>query len=82
MDSMELAEWMAYYSIEPWGFHFQNWQSGMAASVSANLQRKKDSKPYKPSDFWLDTNPTKHKSPQNVEDKLRAALGHKVKKVR
>lgn len=77
MDSLELAEWMAYYSIEPWGYHFDNWRSGMVASQIANPHRKKGAKPFKPSDFWLDTDPNK-RAPETVEDKLRAALGHRV----
>ena len=45
---------MAYYNIEPWGegqgFH----QAGIIASTIANVNRKKNSSPFKAVDFIPD----------------------------
>jgi len=52
-DSRELSEWMAYFSMEPWGTEIEDWRAGMIASVIANANRdeKKRRKPFEPKDF-------------------------------
>lgn len=53
MSSRELSEWMAFFSLEPWGAEVEDWRFGMLASVVANANRdpKKKRKPYEPQDF-------------------------------
>ncbi len=53
IDSRELTEWAAYFSLEPWGTEVDDWRAGMVASTIANVNRdpKKRRKPYEPKDF-------------------------------
>jgi len=51
MDSRELAEWVAYYSIEPFGNFRSDLNCGIVASTIANCNRSKTSKVFKPMDF-------------------------------
>jgi len=51
MDSRELAEWAAYYSVEPFGEERGDLRAGIVASVIANVNRGKNVKAYGPQDF-------------------------------
>lgn len=53
MSSRELTEWMAFFSLEPWGTEVEDWRAGLIASTVANSYRdpKRRRKPYEPSDF-------------------------------
>ena len=53
IDSRELAEWAAYFELEPWGTEVEDWRAGLIASTVANVNRdpKKQKKPYEVSDF-------------------------------
>lgn len=53
ISSRELSEWMAFFSLEPWGCEVEDWRFGMLASVVANANRdaKKRRQPYEPQDF-------------------------------
>jgi hypothetical protein len=53
ISSRELAEWMVFYNMEPWGAEVEDWRTGMVASVIANVNRdpKKRKEPYNPDDF-------------------------------
>jgi len=53
ISSRELSEWMAFFSLEPWGTEVEDWRFGMLASVFANANRdpKKRKRPYEPEDF-------------------------------
>jgi len=51
LTSRQLAEWMAYYSIEPFGEHAAYWRAGVIASTIANVFRGKRGKAMKPEDF-------------------------------
>ena len=55
MSSAEFGEWKAYYSIEPFGDRIDDIRMGTVASVVANVNRSKDTPPYKPLDFvpWV-----------------------------
>ena len=52
-----LIEWMAYYSLEPFGETLADVRAGVLASLTANIHRdeKKQREPYQPGDFfpWL-----------------------------
>lgn len=51
MSSAEFGEWKAYYSLEPFGDRIADIRMGTLASVIANVNRGKDTPPYKPNDF-------------------------------
>lgn len=51
LDSRQIAEWMAYYSIEPFGEHAAFWRAGQIAATIANANRTKRTRAYKPEDF-------------------------------
>jgi len=54
MDSKELSEWAAFYSIEPFGyFRSSDLPAGIIASTLANCNRTKSSKTFTPKDFML-----------------------------
>jgi hypothetical protein len=52
-----LVEWMAYYSLEPFGPSMDDLRAGVLASLTANIHRdeKKQRNPFEPGDFfpWL-----------------------------
>ena len=51
LDSYQIAEWMAYAQLEPFGEQEAFWRSGMTASTIANVNRGKNTKAFKPEDF-------------------------------
>jgi hypothetical protein len=51
MSSQELTEWMAFYSLEPFGREIEMYGHAITASTIANVNRDKNSKPFKPGDF-------------------------------
>lgn len=51
LDSRQIAEWMAFYSIEPFGEHAAYWRAGTIAATIANVHRSKRSREFKPEDF-------------------------------
>jgi hypothetical protein len=54
MDSAEMAEWMAFYRIEPFGEQREDVRAGIVASTIANfMQGGKKPKIFTPSDFML-----------------------------
>jgi hypothetical protein len=59
MSSAEFGEWKAYYSLEPFGDRIDDIRMGTVASVVANVNRGKDTPPYKPNDFipWAQETP-------------------------
>ena len=54
IESKELAEWQAYYNLEPWGEERADLRAGIVASTIANVFRGKGSPPKKPKDFMPD----------------------------
>lgn len=53
VSAAELTEWMEFFRLEPFGPEVESWRAGMIASVVANVNRGKGTKPYKPADFML-----------------------------
>ncbi len=53
IDSTELAEWMAYYGLEPFGQEREALHAGIIAATVANANAAKG-KTYQPSDFMPD----------------------------
>ena len=54
LDSKEISEWAAYYSLEPFGyFRSADLPASIIASTLANCNRSKNSKTFTPQDFML-----------------------------
>ena len=52
ISSRELAEWMAYYSIEPFGEQREDYRAGLVAATVANCAGAgKKNKALQPADF-------------------------------
>ena len=51
MDSRELAEWQAYYRLEPFGQERADLRAGIVASTLANIHRDPKRKAFAPEDF-------------------------------
>lgn len=81
MDSKELTEWIAFYSLEPFGGDTQYIGHAITAATVANANRGKG-KPHKIEEFMPKFGP-KHQ--QTVEEQIQfaammtAALGGEVK---
>jgi hypothetical protein len=57
MSSSEVADWMAYERLEPWGEERADLRTGILASLVANVTRGKDQKAFGPADFMPDFEP-------------------------
>lgn len=67
IDSKELTEWMAFYSLEPWGTEPEDVRTGIIASTVANANRDPKKKAHKVKDFM----PQWYKPEQTPEDHKR-----------
>lgn len=74
MSSREFSEWIAYSGIEPWGEDRADLRAGILASLTANINRGKGAKPFRPSDFMPYRN--HDKKAEEVED-LKSFLRRK-----
>lgn len=54
-------EWIAFFTLEPWGWQQDEYHAALVASVTANTARdpKKRRKPYSPLDFMRRDQPSK-----------------------
>jgi hypothetical protein len=59
MSSAEFAEWIAFHNIDPWSEHRADIRSATIATVIANANRGKRSKPFKVDDFMPKFEPRK-----------------------
>jgi len=76
MDSEEYTYWMAYNRIDPLGEGRRDWFFGMLASVIANTNRKKGSKPFKPNDFIPKFGPPVKQTVEEMKGKLVEIAQH------
>jgi len=83
MSSAELTEWMAFFSLEPWGTEVEDWRAAMVASVIANVNRDpKKRKPYEPKDFMPRYEPQVQEQSWEEQARLLAlALGGDIEKL-
>jgi len=51
IDSQELSEWLAYYSIEPFGEWRADLRQAITSMIIANVNRSKKSRAYKVKEF-------------------------------
>lgn len=74
----EFAEWLAYYTLEPFGPRRDDQRIGTLAAVLANLYSKKRGKKYKWSDFFPEPKVKKEQTPEQmlkIVEMLNAAFG-------
>ena len=64
LSSVQVAEWIAYYNLEPFGFTTDWLRTGVVAAMIANVNRKKGTKAAMPEDFV----PNKRKKRQSVSE--------------
>ena len=74
VDSRELAEWAAYYDLDPWGDEDgerdrADHRAGVLAATVANSQPHKG-RPFKPTDF-IPKRPPRHPPPERTDDDLQ-----------
>ena len=51
ISSRDLAEWMAFFTLEPFGYQAGLSGHAITSSVVANANRRKGARPFKPADF-------------------------------
>jgi hypothetical protein len=79
IDSRELSEWQAYYSLNPFGPERADLRAGAIASTVANCLTDKGG--FKPSDFMPHYGPKVEEPPKTAEQlrdigiKMNAMLG-------
>lgn len=73
IDSRELSEWMAYYSIEPFGEIRADWRQAMTSMILANANRGKGGRSFNIKDFML-INEKKRKRQQQTPEEMAAIL--------
>ena len=76
VSARELAEWEAFDSIDPIGDERGDLLMGILASLMANMNRKKGSKAYRPSDFmpFVDREAVKKADTAALGEQIKAAL--------
>lgn len=74
LSARELAEWMAYEMLEPFGPPATAYAAGVVASTLGNVNRGKDREPFAPEEFM----PQIYRQP--ADDKARKARQAAAKK--
>lgn len=70
MSALSLAEWMAYFELDPWGEERADLRSGIIASTLANINRGRNTPAFSPLDFMPYTRVDRHISEAEIERKL------------
>lgn len=83
LSARQIAGWMAYATIEPFGELQADYRAGVVAAILANSNRSsRAQKSYQPDDFfpWLGDEEQRRKSPQELYAEIREwAMGFNVK---
>lgn len=72
IDSRELAEWAAYYGLNPWGEERADLRAGVIASTVVNSLSEKGG--FKPSDFMPKYGPQPEEKPKSMSELKSAAM--------
>lgn len=73
IDAIQLAEWEAYYHIEPFGYHIDNLRAGQICSTVANFSFASKRRNFTAQDFALQT---KRSTPEPAESLGKRLLKH------
>jgi hypothetical protein len=71
LTSAQIAEWLAYYAIEPFGYRVDWLRTGVVASTIANASRARRSRKFAPEDFMPkepDLGPPKKQTMEQLKD--------------
>ena len=68
IDSHELAEWMAFFRLNPFGERRADIRAALISSVIANVNRGKDQPPFKVEDFIIKYDQPELDEPERVQD--------------
>lgn len=74
IDSRELAEWMAYYSLDPFGTERDDLQAGIVASTIANANSGKG-KAFQPNDFMPYSDNKQEQTADDMQTLLNTMAG-------
>ena len=74
MSARELTEWMAYYSLEPFGEERGDMRAGIVASTLFNINRGKKAKPTTPYDFMPKYGEPEAEDDEDEDNEERAAV--------
>ncbi len=81
VSSRELSEWIAYYSLEPWGEAESEYRAALVTSMIANTARddKKYPQPFRADEFMRESYLMEDKEPVNepfrLLDKAKSIFG-------
>lgn len=76
IDAPEFAEWLAYYSIEPFGEERGDLRAGIVAAQIANAFRGKNQRPFKAIEFMplVNRQPKRQQSVKYMVAVLKSAV--------
>lgn len=74
LDSAELAEWMAYARLEPFGPLAEEQRSGIIVSTLANVHRPAKRTAYRPEDFFAALKAESRRRQGPLRDKVLAVF--------
>jgi hypothetical protein len=80
LTSRQIAEWMAYFQLEPFGPHAEELRLGIIGSIIANVfGGGKGSKKFIPTDFTVSLKPEIKQGPETgLADKLKKAFKNTI----
>jgi hypothetical protein len=70
LDQRQLAEWMAYYEVHPWGEEIDDLRHGINTAAIVNMLRSKG-KAAKPQDFMVNKPEKKKQTWQDMKREAR-----------
>lgn len=74
-DVSEFREWMAFYSLDPWGGERGDMRAGIVAAAVVNMQRASSSPAVNASDFMPKFGPRdENEKPTQSLDNMKAAV--------
>jgi hypothetical protein len=79
----ELYDWMAMYSLDPWGAERNDMANAVTAAMIANVNRDpRKGKPISPGDLMPKWGMAaeEEKTPEQVKQQLLAQFGHRIKR--
>ena len=73
LTSAEFVDWCAFYSLEPWGYHADNWRSALICTTAANFSGHVK-KPLKVADFLPGAKRKRSLTPQELAARLESDI--------
>ncbi len=74
LTSRQFAEWMAFYSLDPFGDQRADLRAGIVAATMNNRWRQKNENPMQPSEF-MPFKEVHEQTPEEMQRQLRSILG-------